>query len=124
MPAGSELRHYNILNLFGDMRACPNITLIDYGQGYIYGFGQTDTIQTNDASIRVNMYLEVGADYEFVGNYNAPSHGLYCRNATTVIRAKSDTFFLQRMNPGQLFMDSTQAFFYSCLLYTSPSPRD
>jgi hypothetical protein len=113
VPVGSELRHYSILNVFGDLRGCPNITLRDYGQGYIHAFGQTDTIETNDASIRVHLYLEIGADYEFVGNYNAPGHVLYCRNSTTILRAKSDTFFLQRMYPGQLFMDSTQVFLYA-----------
>ena len=112
VPAGSLFSCYNTLNLFGDLRACPTVNLKDMGQGYIYAFGSSDTIETNGAAVNVNMYVEIGADYEFVGNYNAPDYTLYCRNSTSIIRAGSDTLFLQRMNPGQLFMDSTQVYLY------------
>ncbi|CAA6824841.1 MAG: Unknown protein [uncultured Aureispira sp.] len=113
IPAGSVFRCYNILNLFGDLNGCSTIDIRNVGgQGYVYAFGTTDTIQTNGAAMNVNMYLEIGADYEFIGNYNAPNNGLYCRNSTTTIRAQSDTLFLQRMNPARLFMDSTQVFIY------------
>ncbi|CAA6824844.1 MAG: Unknown protein [uncultured Aureispira sp.] len=112
IPAGSVFRFYNTLNLFGDLNGCPNVDLRDMGQGYIYAFGPSDTIQMNGAAVNVNLYLEIGADYEFVGDYNAPNHNLYCRNSTATIRAKSSSFFLQRMNPAQVFMDSTQVYLY------------
>ncbi|CAA6824846.1 MAG: Unknown protein [uncultured Aureispira sp.] len=112
IPGGSSFRYYHTLNLFGDLRACPTVSLVDMGQGTFYAFGPNDTIQTNGAAISVNMYLEIGADYEFVGNYTASNHGIYCKNETSTIRSKSDTFFLQRMNPGRLFMDSTQVYIY------------
>jgi hypothetical protein len=112
VPAGSQLRCYQTLNLFGDLRGCPTIQLRNMGAGYIYAFGTSDTIETNGADVSVHLYIEIAADYEFVGNYNAPSYGIYCRNSASTIRAKSDTLFLQRMNPGRVFMDSTQVFLY------------
>lgn len=113
IASGSELRFFNILNLFGDLRGCPNIRLRNSSQAYIYAFGPNDTIQTNGANMDVHLYIEVGADYRFVGNYRAPNRSLYTRNSSSTIRAGSDSIFVLTMYSARLFMDSTQVYLYN-----------
>lgn len=112
IAAGSEFRFYAILNLFGDLRACPTVELNNMSGGFIYAFGQQDTIETKGALVDVHLYLESESDYEFVDNYNAPKKSIYARNYTAIVRAKSDSFFLDQFYPGILYMDSTQVYIY------------
>ncbi|BDS12538.1 T9SS type A sorting domain-containing protein [Aureispira anguillae] len=112
ISAGSQLRFYTTLNMFGDLKACPNVSLSNMSQGYIYGYGTADTIQLNNATMNVDFTIMKNADYEIVGNYKAPNRGIHASGASSVLRSKSDSIFLLRFYPGHVVMDSTQVFIY------------